>query len=709
MATVIESLSERPQPTTWLKDFLREELAPYPGRATLVARMVIASTFVMILSMTFQLPFGAYGAIYALTISRESTHATIEEVKIIIIAYILSGSYVLLGAILFAGEPLPRFVWVVATFFLLFLALRTWTNYTAAARFGYLVVITVPLWDRHVRAGVQVEDTLWAVGTISLASIITVVLEIIFAQLKPSDDLVQSIAERLACVEQVLDGYTAEYPVSQKTRKGITRMSILGTSRLRRILQRSSYLPQYAEQMGAVVALTGRLVDLAANLPHLEIHLPADDDRKQIRSLVETIETVRADLLNDRTPRPVGLDSETETAPGIPLLREMKRTVSLIPEVFTGSHPLSAYGPSPSPGDRSWRPFVPDALSNPEHIKFALRGCFAASLCYMIYNGLDWAGISTAVTTCFLTALSTIGSSRQKQVLRFAGAIAGGVVMGFGAQIFILPSLDSIWEFTLLYAVVITVSAWFATSGPRLSYFGVQIAVAFCLINLQEFKFQTSLSVARDRVVGIFLGLIVMWAVFDQMWGTPAAAEMKKTFISALRLLADFAREPLSKDLKAAIERSFALRESINKAFNTVRASADSVLFEFGSSRQQDLALRSQIVQWQPQLRSIFVTRIVLFKYRLNLPGFELPETVRAAQQEFDEWLAQMLDSMADRIEGKTPRTTASHESPIGLLGKTIQTVSSEDAGEALAGQLHTFLSLSRNMEALTISLDKAI
>lgn len=49
------------------------------------------------------------------------------------------------------------------------------------------------------------------------------------------------------------------------------------------------------------------------------------------------------------------------------------------------------------------------------------------------------------------------------------------------------------------------------------SYFGLQIAVAFYLVNLQEFAFQTSLSVARDRVVGILLGLLVMWLVFDQL------------------------------------------------------------------------------------------------------------------------------------------------------------------------------------------------
>ena len=184
---------------------------------------------------------------------------------------------------------------------------------------------------------------------------------------------------------------------------------------------------------------------------------------------------------------------------------------------------------------------APGALTNPEHLRFALKGCLAASSCYIIYNAIAWPGISTAVTTCLLTALSTIGSSRQKQFLRITGAIVGGFVLGMGSQIFILPNLDSIGGFDVLFVAVTALSAWFMTSSPRLSYFGIQVALAFYLVNISEFKMQTSLAVARDRVVGILLGLFMMWLVFDQLWGAPAAVEMRKTFISNLRLLAQFA------------------------------------------------------------------------------------------------------------------------------------------------------------------------
>ena len=37
----------------------------------------------------------------------------------------------------------------------------------------------------------------------------------------------------------------------------------------------------------------------------------------------------------------------------------------------------------------------------------------------------------------------------------------------------------------------------------------------------------------------------------------------------------------------------------------------------------------------------------------LGLPGFELPEAMQPAQEEFDNRLATALDGMADRMDGK--------------------------------------------------------
>jgi multidrug resistance protein MdtO len=290
-------------------------------------------------------------------------------------------------------------------------------------------------------------------------------------------------------------------------------------------------------------------------------------------------------------------------------------------------------------------------------------------------------------------------------VLRFAGALLGGFGIGMGAQIFILPYIDSIAGFTVLYIAAITVAAWFATSSPRLSYFGVQLAVAFCLITLLEFKFQTSLTVARDRVVGVLLGLLMMWLFFDQLWSTPAAPEMKRTLISALRLLGRLTRGTVSHDLRKAIEDSYVLREEINAKLDRVRSLADGVLFEFGPSRTSNLELRARIRRWQPPLRALFVMRIATLKYRLQAPGFELPDAVRLRQEAYDDVSARMLEEMADRIEKQLLGITTGPEELQQLLNRRLHDTDAEALRELPVAQAKSFVALLHGIDALTHSL----
>jgi multidrug resistance protein MdtO len=708
MGAIAQALTGSNGQFAWLWGLLRDEMVPYRGRTALVARMVTAATLVMIISMTFRVPYGAYGAIYALVLSRESLESSTSAVRDMAIGFVLAGAYVLVGAMLVLDDPMLRFLWVVGTLFLVFYLMSALSSYAAAARFGYLIIITIPLWDRHIPAEQKVEGTLWAVGTITIASVITLLLEIVFAVFRGGDDLTDGITERLLCVEELLAHYSDDRAVEAATQTAVTRLAMVGTSRLRGRLQRSNYGPQYEQQMAAVVALVGRLVDIAANLAQFSSRV-SDDDRIRIGKVAQSIAEIRAEFARGTVPRSTGLPGEGEVAPGLPLLPEIEKTVSLIPEVFTGSLSLSEYAPPPLDNRERARPLVPGALSNFEHVKFGLRGCLAASLCYLFYNSLFWPEISTAVTTCQLTALSTIGASRQKQILRFAGALIGGVGIGMGAQVFILPYIDSIAAFTVLFVLVASAAAWVATSSQRLSYFGVQVAVAFCLITLQEFKIQTSLAVARDRVVGILLGLVMMWLAFDRLWSAPAAVEMKRAFVSSLRLLAQFAREPVSKDIRVAIERSYALRETINAQFDKVRSLADGVLFEFGSSRQQDLRLRDHIRQWQPQLRTLFVMRMASWKYRLHLSGFELPESIRLSQQEYDDRSAGTLEEVADRIEGSAPHGRRMSADSRELLEQVLQDCRTKEAQRLPAVRTGSFVTLLSGIDKLTTSLAEEI
>lgn len=135
----------------------------------------------------------------------------------------------------------------------------------------------------------------------------------------------------------------------------------------------------------------------------------------------------------------------------------------------------------------------------------------------------------------------------------------------------------------------------------------------------------------------------------------------------------------------------------------------DAVLFEFGPSRQQDFALRRKIVWWQRQLRTLFEMQIAWLKYRPPAPGFELPEEVREAQQEFSDALAWTLEGMADRIDGGPATGKWNFEDALARLERKLQTCCSKGSSEEVQAELQTFLNLSRRMGGLAISRDNEI
>jgi multidrug resistance protein MdtO len=701
MATLAQNIGALPSTPQWFWAFLKQELAPYPGRAGIVARMVIAATLAMIVCMTFRIPYAFQAAVYALIVSRESPQATVKSAGLMSGLTIMTAAYVLISIWFVISIPVLHFLWIILTFFIAFYALSTVPNYVAVTMFTNMISVSVPLWDRHVSAERNVEDTLWVVLAAAIGVVTTAAVELVFARTEAGDDVVLPIVERLAAVERLLAAYGAGRQVDSGTEEKIATLEMRGTSSLRRRLRRSDYSTHYRAQMGGVVSVAGRLVDIAETLTQLHF-APSRTDQKQWQELAARIASIRTDLVERRIPEPIHFELDDELIRGVPLLREMQETVTLIPQIFAGSRSMDEH-PPPEDDAPELKILVPDALINPEHLKFALKGCFAASLCYILYNGIAWPGISTAVTTCLLTGLSTIGASRQKQILRFAGAVVGGFIIGMGSQIFILPYIDSIAGFTVLFIVVTLFAAWFMTCSPRLSYFGLQVALAYYLINLQEFAEQTSLAVARDRVVGVLVGLFMMWLVFDQLWGSSAAVEMKKVIISNLRLLAQLAREPLPGREKSW--RSDSLRETISENFDKVRSLADGVLFEIGPSRRQGLALRARVRQRQPQLRTLFLIRIALLKYRLQLPGFELPEAVHAAEQEFDDRLAGILDHRANRLEGKGLQEKVDLTASFKRLEETIR--SAAGPGQVLTAELQTFLALSRGIESIAMSLNE--
>ena len=123
--------------------------------------MVIAATLVMVICMVFRIPYAFQGAIYALTVSRESSQATFKSAATILSLTGIGAAYLLASAWFVISIPTLHLLWVIASFFLGFYAISTIKNFGASSTFAIMICVGVPIWDRHVSAETNVEDTLW--------------------------------------------------------------------------------------------------------------------------------------------------------------------------------------------------------------------------------------------------------------------------------------------------------------------------------------------------------------------------------------------------------------------------------------------------------------------------------------------------------------------------------------------------------------------
>src|ERR1700722_14937833 len=309
MASLAQSAPKSPRSLDWFREFLRQELAPYAGRFETVVRMVIAATLVMIVCVTFRIPYAFEGAIYTFIISRESPRATLQSAGTTFLFVGIGAAYILLSVGFVISVPILHFLWVIGSFFLSFYALSAMTNYGAASTFAVVIAVGIPIWDRHVSAETNVEDTLWVPVAVSVGALVTAAIELAFARVNLGDDIVLPIAERLSAVESLLVCYAKRCPPDDPSKKKIIRFGMLGTSSLRRLLRHADYSNHYRAQMSGVVALVGRLVDITATLTGLSFEL-TDTDAEQLRTLGMAVAIIRTDLMNRRISSAIHFDPD---------------------------------------------------------------------------------------------------------------------------------------------------------------------------------------------------------------------------------------------------------------------------------------------------------------------------------------------------------------------------------------------------------------
>ena len=392
------------------------------------------------------------------------------------------------------------------------------------------------------------EFVLWLWWCVTLGLSVNVGVQLLLSRGDPLSLLQRELATRLETVAQTLRRLAGER-VAVPERDSLRSLAIAGMSRPLALLKTASVIHVWAherhEGLSAIITLTDRLVTSALALETLP-DLPQESRlHERLLNVADGCERMRRAFNELRLPDDwVALADEKNALPPFPLL-DIEQTLDQIAlAVPRYSEELSHSDAAPAE-KRSL--FLPDAFDNPEYVRFAIKGTLAAFICYMVFIGFDYPGIYTSVITCFVVALSTIGASNQKGILRFGGAAVGGL-MGLIALVYLFPNIETIGGFWLVFGAGTAVAAWVNFGTPRISYGGYQIGLAFYKAILQDFGPATSATVVRDRLIGVFFGLIVFGVVEHLLWPVRAQDALRARLAEMLRLLAELARSRTSDE-----------------------------------------------------------------------------------------------------------------------------------------------------------------
>ncbi len=306
-------------------------------------------------------------------------------------------------------------------------------------------------------------------------------------------------------------------------------------------------LRQAADSTVAVLAAVQQLAgEPAAPLPEL-LSL----------ALARTLDDM-ADILA-RGGYPVDIEPPA-AAPEAPLHPLVREAFDVLCAAITNFAEPAAATQSAQPQPRPASGFlVPDAFTNPEHLRFALKTTAAAMTCYIVYSILDWPGIHTCLITCYIVSLVTLADSVEKLLLRIAGCLAGAA-LGTASMVFVQPALTSIEALLWIVFAGAFASAWVASGSPRIAYAGFQMAFAFFLCVLQGVGPSFDLTVARDRIIGILFGNAMVYVMSTCCWPVSVAGRMEAGLASALKNLAlmlrasaDASRRRLAAQVQAGL------------------------------------------------------------------------------------------------------------------------------------------------------------
>jgi multidrug resistance protein MdtO len=621
---------------------LWNELKPFPGRDLAALRMAIACTAIVLITNTFRLPLQDVLPFLILFTSKEEKITTTITAVLALFSITIAVAATLLVFKCTGNRPEFRIPGMAIEIFVGMYLFRILSMGPVGFILAFIVSVSQSIVDLFPTPEEAVHEFLWVWVAVALGAgvgwLANLVLFPVPARRVLHREFVDSWQKVASALTQLIDGSPADATrfLHPLVKRGPARLlKLLKLS----LLEAPDLRPKQTELMRLILALdkTARLI--FSHSARLSTHDSISVAEKAILGrLKEKADYFEREFRNGFVPSgPSSGRNERERArtsengsAALPLI-EAERTLEDLAAQSEEGHEKK---PPPS-GKKSF--FVADAFTNPKHAQFALKVTSAGMIGYIFYTASDYFGIHTVYYTPLIIALSSAGATIHKGVLRIVGCVIGGA-LGLICTIWLIPRFETLGMYLGIVFCLHGLAAWVAFGSERISYMGLQIALAFDLGVLQDYGPPTGIDPIRDRFIGIVLGVCIISIVFALIWPESAQSFLREKLTGCLRSMArllGLERTPDSKAQRQQLELEISSRLSEANAYEE-QAAFETLLY--GTDRTEGMDLND-------------VTSAIEEVYAASLPWVREQASTEAPDQETNSRAPDTVNPLVAAVE----------------------------------------------------------
>jgi multidrug resistance protein MdtO len=537
-------------------DILWDELKPFPDRGRITLRLAIACTAIVLVSNTFRLPLQDVLPFFVLFVSKEEKVSTAITVLLVLFAITISvGAAILIFK--FAGDRAEfRIPAMAVEIFVGMYLFRILSVGPVGFILAFIVSVTQSLVDLFPTPEEAVHQFLWVWVAVSLSASLAWVANLLLFPIPANRVLQRELVAGWGTVVAATTELTTGSPFA--ARSLLRPLAKRGPIRLLKLLKLSLIAApglrlKQAQLMRMILSLD-KIAKLTFSYAGALLKSPgpvpiSSAEKAILGQLKENSEHFGQEFAAGFVPSGVttssaardgrALASETSAVgdgraqPGFQAVK-LAEAQSTLEDLVT----KDTEDQEPKAASRQKKSlFVADAFTNPRHVQFALKVTLAGMLGYFFYTASDYFGIHTVYYTPLIIALASAGATIHKGVLRIVGCMIG-VTLGLICSIWLIPRFETLGVYLLIVFCLHGLAAWICAGSERISYVGLQIALAFDLGVLKDYGPPPNIDPLRDRFIGIILGVCIISIVFALVWPESAQSMAREKLAAGLRAIA---------------------------------------------------------------------------------------------------------------------------------------------------------------------------